>query len=365
MRQRLRRHGQFQRHGRHDQKIERSVLAVGRQQPVERKQAREQGADPEHGGTDALEQRQIGPHGKGRERHHDQKEKTAIDAPPPARNAMRMSRMKRADERVHAGPIRNSRMLSMAMSAMGRGDDHPAFGEMLAHQNEQRRLRARVERGERFIEQPDRPRDRNQPCKRQAAVFAPPRDKTPASASDGVEADRFPARRGIAAAKFCTTKPCAPEFEILDHRKRGFERVLMAEIMRLFADAAVRVAAGERQRAAFDPQQPRDHAQQRGFARAIAAGHRQRLVRTRAQNEPGKDLAPAAPADQGLAPQGQRISHRAGPGRGRVIGNFRHAGRLSLSFVHMERLKKGPITRSLHRFSRRNRRAEHRVRESV
>ena len=84
----------------------------------------------------------------------------------------------------------------------------------------------------------------------------------------------------------------------------------MAEIMRLFADAAVRVPARERKGAAFDPQQPRDHAQERGFARAIAAGHRQRLSGRQGEAETRKDLALPAPADQGLARKRQRISHR-------------------------------------------------------
>ena len=90
------RHGQFQRHGRHHQQIERSVVPVGRQQPVEREQAGEQRADPQHRRADALEQRKSGPTANGVSVTTIRKKRTAIDAPPPARNAMRMSRMKRA-----------------------------------------------------------------------------------------------------------------------------------------------------------------------------------------------------------------------------------------------------------------------------
>ncbi len=77
----------------------------------------------------------------------------------------------------------------------------------------------------------------------------------------------------------------------------------MAEIMRLLADAAFGIAAGKRQPPALDPEKPREHPQQRGFARAVAPGHGQRLPGRQLEAQPGKDLAPAALADEILAPQ--------------------------------------------------------------
>jgi hypothetical protein len=82
--------------------------------------------------------------------------------------------------------------------------------------------------------------------------------------------------------------------------------------MRLLADAALRVAARQCEAAALDPQQARDHAKERGFARAVAAGHGQSLSRRERECEAGKDLASAPPAEQIVRPQRQRISHRRG-----------------------------------------------------
>ena len=75
----------------------------------------------------------------------------------------------------------------------------------------------------------------------------------------------------------------------------------MAEIMRLLGDRGIGRAAVERQPAAGDVHQPGDHAQQRGFAGAVAPGHHQRFAAGQAEIEAGKDLAPAPAAGQIVA----------------------------------------------------------------
>jgi hypothetical protein len=65
--------GQFQGDAPHDDQIERAVIIVGHEQPVERKQARQQRTEPQYGGSQPREQREIGAEG---ERHqHDHREK--------------------------------------------------------------------------------------------------------------------------------------------------------------------------------------------------------------------------------------------------------------------------------------------------
>ena len=54
----------------------------------------------------------------------------------------------------------------------------------------------------------------------------------------------------------------------------------------------------QRQPAAGDPEQPRNHAQQRGFAGAVAPGDQQGLAAADGKTQPGKHLAAAPDAGQ-------------------------------------------------------------------
>ena len=71
--------------------------------------------------------------------------------------------------------------------------------------------------------------------------------------------------------------------------------------MRLLGDRGIGLAAVERQPAAGHVHQPGDHAQQRGFAGAVAPGHHQGFAAGQAEIEAGKDLAPAPAACQIIA----------------------------------------------------------------
>jgi len=72
----------------------------------------------------------------------------------------------------------------------------------------------------------------------------------------------------------------------------------MADIMRLLADRGIGLAAVEFQPAAGDVHQPGDHAQQRGFAGAVAPSHHQRVASGQAEIEARKHLAPTPAANQ-------------------------------------------------------------------
>ncbi len=94
----------------HQHQVERAVLVVGGEQPVERQQRGEQRAEPEDRRADAAEQGEVGPD-RERASARPRSGRTArrCRAPPPTRIASRMSRMNSASERAHAAsPSRSS-----------------------------------------------------------------------------------------------------------------------------------------------------------------------------------------------------------------------------------------------------------------
>ena len=75
--------GQFQRRPAHHDQVERAILVVGREQAVEREQARQQRAEPEDRGSEPRQQRQVWPD-RERHQHRDGKEKQYADQRPAA-----------------------------------------------------------------------------------------------------------------------------------------------------------------------------------------------------------------------------------------------------------------------------------------
>ena len=67
----------FERDTRRQDQVERAVLLVHGDQPVEREQAREQRAEPQDGRADPGQQREIGADGERHQRHDDQEEQYA------------------------------------------------------------------------------------------------------------------------------------------------------------------------------------------------------------------------------------------------------------------------------------------------
>ena len=146
--------------------VERAVLGVGLEQPVERQQAGEQRRDPERAGRDAREDRRVRADAERHQQHDDQEERRAPSpAPPPERSARLSSRRSTAARGVHAiGPARNGsadrgrartargrephvRRRRRAQVDMGGDDREAAAGAVGAHQRREprhcRRRRAR------------------------------------------------------------------------------------------------------------------------------------------------------------------------------------------------------------------------------
>ena len=194
VRQRFRQHGEFERRASHQQQIERAVLVIGGEQPVEREQRGEQRADPQDRGADALEQREIGPDRERRERHHDEEEqhahqRAAADAHGEAHVAEEES-----GEGGHADPPESQLFRLNPQRPMRRRDDHPAAGQVPAHQSGQHLLAGRIERRGRLVEQPERARDREQPGEREAAALAG-RQVGGGQMAERIKADRGERRR--------------------------------------------------------------------------------------------------------------------------------------------------------------------------
>src|SRR5262252_3275402 len=138
--------------------------------------------------------------------------------------------------------------------SVGGGEDKPAAGEMGAHELGEHRLRRRVEGRGRFIKQPDRPLDRDQPRKREApplsgGEIARGQLGKPVEA-DGGEGD-VPLSRAAA-------EETGPEIEVLPYRERRLQCVLMAEIVRLLADGELQITAVELEPSLLWPHQARD-----------------------------------------------------------------------------------------------------------
>src|SRR5215469_2734871 len=177
--------------------------------------------------------------------------------------------------------------------SVGGGDDEPAAGEMGAHELGEHCLRRRVEGRGRFIKQPDRPLDHDQPRKREAPPLS------------GGEIDRGQLGKPVEAhggegdvpLSRAAAEETRPEIEVFPYRERRLQCVLMAEIVRLLADGELQITAVELEPSLLRPHQARDQAKQRGFAHAIGAGHQQGLARANGKAQAAEDLA--APPDAG------------------------------------------------------------------
>src|SRR5512133_695559 len=114
-----------------------------------------------------------GPTANGKIAASTRKKTNPVEVPPPLRRAMPSSRQNsaaRAD--LTLLPQRQLPRIRQIERAMRRSDDHAALAEMVVHQMREPRLRGRVQRVQRLVEQPDRPRRDEQPRQRHAAFLA-------------------------------------------------------------------------------------------------------------------------------------------------------------------------------------------------
>src|SRR5262249_15293670 len=84
--------------------------------------------------------------------------------------------------------------------------------------------------------------------------------------------------KGGSALSRAAAEKTRPEVEVLLHRQRRLECVLVAEIVGLLADGELPIPALELEPPLLRPHQARDQAKQGGLAHAIGAGDQQRFA---------------------------------------------------------------------------------------
>ena len=194
---------------------------------------------------------------------------------------------------------------------MGRGEDEAAGGEMRAHDESESALGGGVERSGRLVEQPDRPR-RNQQARQCDAALLPGRQCVDREIGDMGETELVERRHPGGARKIAAER-VSPESEVLASSQRPLQRVGMAEVMRLLADAGLRRAALKRNRSFGERQETGDRPQQARLARAVRADQQQRLAGPRGERHPRKDPAPAPFNGDFLGAQAHGIPSTAPP----------------------------------------------------
>ena len=156
--------------------------------------------------------------------------------------------------------------------------------------------------------------DRQQPCEREP----PPLPGGEIGGRQVGQRRRARPRRAPFARSACSRRrrdSAAQNCEVFRDRQGRLQRVLVAEIVGLLGEGQLRVAAGRAPAAPpADPDQAGDHAQQRGFAGAVAAGDQQRLAAGDRKTKPGKDLAAARGRRSGRSPQAASHAQPAGNG---------------------------------------------------
>ena len=177
---------------------------------------------------------------------------------------------------------------------MRRSQDQSLAGQVGPHEPRQHLLRQGIKRSGGLVEQPDRPVDRNQARQRQAPTL-PGGEIVRGQPRQPVEADR---RQGRVSFCRLPTEEICPERQILAHRQRGLERILVAQIVGVLADGQLGVAALEHELSRVRPDQARDQAKQRGLARAVGAGDEQGLAGIECKAQASEDLAAAADAGE-------------------------------------------------------------------
>jgi hypothetical protein len=197
---------------------------------------------------------------------------------------------------------------------VGGGDDEAARREVLAHHIGEDHLAGRVEGGGGFIEKPDWALDREETREREA----PPLARGEVAGREPGEALE-PHRTESLIGSASSTQKLGPEIQVLRHGQRGFERVEVRQVMRLFGKDHVRPSTLKPDRAFARPQQSGDDPQQRGLARPVRAGQHQGLPGLRRKIDVPEDRQPTARAGK----RGSRNQHHATAERTRGNANLR------------------------------------------
>ena len=121
---------------------------------------------------------------------------------------------------------------------MGGGDDQAAACEVIVHHTRKQALPGGIEGVGRLIQQPDRPPHRQQPGDREPAPLSG-REIRRRQPGGMIEPHRGQALRGI---ERLAAQEIPPECEVFQHTQRRFERIAVAEVMRLFGQVQLRFA---------------------------------------------------------------------------------------------------------------------------
>ena len=114
-------------------------------------------------------------------------------------------------------------------------------------------LRGGVERGRRLVEEPERAIGDEEAGKRDAPLL-PGRERAHRKVDHMGEAEARERRAARLARRFAAKRAC-PEGEVLVRGQRAFQRIRVAEIMRLFANRALGIAAVQREPSGLNPQE--------------------------------------------------------------------------------------------------------------
>ena len=139
-----------------------------------------------------------------------------------------------------------------------------------------------VEGGGGFVQEPDRPRRRQQAGNGEPAALA---GRQIAGRQAGKVARPTAAR--APARKVAPSPPAqigGPEIQVLGDRQRRLQGIAVAQIVGLFGEAELRVATVEVDLAGRSREQPRDQAQQRRLAGAVATREDERLTARDGEN---------------------------------------------------------------------------------
>ena len=159
------------------------------------------------------------------------------------------------------------------------------------HQRREHRLRRRIERGGRLIEQPERPLGTRSAGRATAAAAARPRDSRPA----GRRVAETGGRQGVGdALAGPPPRKSRPEGEVFGDRERRLERIQVARIVALLGEREFAVAPIQVKATAARPHQPGDQAQQRRFAGPVRPGEHEGSAGRYRETEIGEDFTPAA-----------------------------------------------------------------------
>jgi hypothetical protein len=189
------------------------------------------------------------------------------------------------------------------------GQDDATAGEVRLHDFAEPHLRRGVERRGRLVKEPDRALDREQAGDRKTSPLAS-RKIGGRQVGQRIEPDR-----GKLLLRVGSRRPekGRPESQVFGDGQRGLQRILVAEIMGLFAKGQFAFAPFQCEAPTGDTDETDHHAKERRFSGAIAAANRQAFPGRDRKAHPRKDVASAAAAGQirGGKPHQQRPKQKA------------------------------------------------------